>query len=259
MLSRAFRRFLPTKFSVLLATSVSLLAICAPRADAGEDYYKQACEKYDKGDYEGARLLFMHINKHAPNYAPAHYQLGNTLMKLNRLTEANAAYEQCIQTTKDPTLIKHCSTAVQHIVNQTTRRAQTTAIKTAAITDGKSARDKDRFDRYQTAVAEVEKQRESILKEARERVRKIKEEEDRRVAEAEGNTNQRLRNVVTGERRMGLTEDQENDIRAPFRHEAEQIMRIAQDRARVIRMPSEPIYEGTPPAADTKKPAEDDD
>lgn len=259
MLSRAFRQFFSTRIRIQSAIAVLTLAIVSPKAHAGEDYYKQACEKYDKGDYEGARHLFMHINKHAPSYAPAHYQLGNTLMKLNRMSEAKAAYELCIQKTKDPVLIKHCSTAVQHILADAGRRAQAAAVvsKAAATMDAKASRDRDRFERYQAAVAEVEKQRELILKEARERVRKIKEEEDRRVAEAEGSTNQRLRNTVTGERRMGLTADQELDIRAPYKQEAEQIMRIAQDRARVIRMPSEPVYEGTPPTADAKKPADD--
>ncbi len=261
MLSQAFRRFSPTKFCCLLAIVSLTLFVAVQRADAGEDYYKQACEKYEKGDYEGARHLFMHINKYAPTYAPAHYQLGNTLLKLNRLAEAKASYELCMQHTKDPALIKNCQTAVQHILTEGPKRAQAASVvgKAAAQLDARASRDRARFERYQAAVAEVEKQRNSILNEARERVRKIKEDEERHVKEAEGSTNQRLRNVVTGERRVGLSDDQEAEIRAPYQQEAQKIMRIAEDRARVIRMPSVPTYEGTPPTAEDRKPGNDDD
>jgi tetratricopeptide (TPR) repeat protein len=235
-------------------SSITAMTFVVP-VQAAEDYYKQGCEHYAKGDYESARHLFEHINTHAPSYAPAHYQLGNTYLKLNRLADARISYEKCIQTTKDPTLIRHCQTAIAHIMTESAAQAAKAlkVSKAIAETTAKSLRDEDRKKRYDAQVAEVEKQRSAILKEASDRARRIRDEMEKQVAAAAANTNQRLRNTVTGERSMGLTEQQEKDIRHPYEQEVETIMRIANDRARVIRMPAEPVYEGPPPTPKTEE------
>lgn len=242
---------------------VGVLFMLLSGTAAAEDYYKQACEFYEKGEYEKARHLFSHISKHAPSYGPAHYQLGNTYLKLGKFKDAREAYTQCINNTKDATMIKHCQTAIDHCNNALTKAAAQSTSVTKQVNESmrRQARDDERKRRYEEQVAEVQKQRDAIMKEAQEKARKIREECDRHVAEAEGSTNQRLRNVVTGERRMGLTREQEEQIRHPYEEEAQRIMRIATDRARVIRMPPEPVYEGTPTAstAGTKTGDDEDD
>lgn len=247
----------------LKSALVGALFVLFSSTATAEDYYKQACEFYEKGEYEKARHLFSHISKHAPTYGPAHYQLGNTYLKLGKFKDAREAYMQCINNTKDPAMIKHCQTAIDHCNNALSRLPAQNTIVTKQVNESmrRQARDDERKRRYDEQVAEVQKQRDAIMKEAQEKARKIREECDRHVAEAEGSTNQRLRNVVTGERRMGLTREQEEQIRHPYEEEAQKIMRIATDRARVIRMPPEPVYEGTPTAstADKSKTGNDDD
>lgn len=218
---------------------------------SAEDYLKQGNDYYKKGNYKNAALLFEHCVRQSPKDLKARYHLANTYLKLNKLAQAKAQYDYCIKNSIDPTFLRNCVLAVQHIERLQNPTANPTpdspaaaeAVKVTAKEQAAQSRDDDKMKRYREKVAELEARKEMILNEAKERGRIIVAEAQKRLEEAEANTNQRLRNIHTGERRLGLTDAQELEIIGPARAEAKKLMDDAELRVRGIQMPPEPILE----------------
>jgi len=262
MLSRDLSSSVCRAFAIAGVLCVFAHGICPPGAFAqgelsadeskrnqGLETYNQAVEHYKKGEYSQARHLFSHITKHAPTYAPAFYQLGNTCLKMGKLNEAKTAYTECSRLTKDVITQKNCQVALQHIGSMANKQA-TKAVneaRKAAEDVAMSARDAERMKRYNDQVAELEKRKTEIMSEAEGRAHKILMDAEKRLREIEANTNQRVRVVATGERKLGLTSAQRTEIMAPAEAEAEHIRDIARQRAKGIQMPSPPILEGKAP------------
>ncbi|MBX9667379.1 MAG: tetratricopeptide repeat protein [Candidatus Obscuribacterales bacterium] len=219
------------------------------------DYYKQACEHYAKGEHHKAKHLFSHITAHRPDHAAALYHLGNTCVKLGHYDEAKSAYERCIEIA-DPTTKAHCLTGLHHIA-QIDVRKKAHADKLAKSESRKLDIEKEAYQAHKTKVLELERKREAILKEARQKADKVIADADRRIEVENESTNQFIQNTVTGEVRIGLTSQEKDDIRGQAHDEAARIMDHAMVIIRGIQTPPEPnVDPGVKTAIDSGKPEE---
>jgi tetratricopeptide (TPR) repeat protein len=83
---------------------------------ASNQYFDQGTSYYQRGDYLAASAAFSWAVGQTPNDANAHYYLANTLVKLGRITEAQAHYVAAIRLTKDPTIKSYSQVALNGIL-----------------------------------------------------------------------------------------------------------------------------------------------
>jgi TolA-binding protein len=84
------------------------LFIAAPPAQAGD--FEVGCRQYAAKDYKGAKITFEKVAKAYPNFAQAHYYLGNILMSSGQSAQAKQEYQACLDAHPDATTAGYCQT-----------------------------------------------------------------------------------------------------------------------------------------------------
>lgn len=235
--------------SVLLAIGLSTGPASAV------DYYKQACDHYAKGEHHQAKHLFNHITAHRPDHVAALYQLGNTCVKLGHYDEAKSAYQRCMEIADSHTKAL-CATGLHHI-EQIAVRKKAHSDKLALSDSRKLEIEKEAYQTYKSKVQELEKRREAIIREAKQKADKTISDAELRIKMENESTNQFVKNPQTGEVFTGLTGAQEDEILAHAKAESERIIDHARVIARGIQLPPEPnVDPGVKKAIDEGKPDE---
>lgn len=96
-------------FKSALAATLTLLAVIAiPAVQAGD--FETGCQQYTAKDYKGAKVSFEKVIKAYPNFALAHYYLGNILMSSGQSAQAKQEYQACLDAHPDATTAGYCQT-----------------------------------------------------------------------------------------------------------------------------------------------------
>ncbi|MDQ5935533.1 MAG: Tetratricopeptide repeat protein [Cyanobacteriota bacterium erpe_2018_sw_21hr_WHONDRS-SW48-000092_B_bin.40] len=82
--------------------------VAAPPAQAGD--FEVGCKQYAAKDYKGAKVSFEKVVKAYPNFAQAHYYLGNILMSSGQSAQAKQEYQACLDAHPDATTAGYCQT-----------------------------------------------------------------------------------------------------------------------------------------------------
>jgi tetratricopeptide (TPR) repeat protein len=82
--------------------------VTAPPAQAGD--FEVGCKLYTAKDYKGAKASFEKVVKAYPNFALAHYYLGNILMSSGQSAQAKQEYQLCLDAHPDATTAGYCQT-----------------------------------------------------------------------------------------------------------------------------------------------------
>lgn len=82
--------------------------VVAPPAQAGD--FEVGCKQYAAKDYKGAKVSFEKVVKAYPNFAQAHYYLGNILMSGGQSAQAKQEYQACLDAHPDATTAGYCQT-----------------------------------------------------------------------------------------------------------------------------------------------------
>ena len=93
---------------LLLAATLTLLTVATPPAQAGD--FEIGCQLYTAKDYKGAKVSFEKVVKAYPNFALAHYYLGNILMSSGQSAQAKQEYQLCLDAHPDATTAGYCQT-----------------------------------------------------------------------------------------------------------------------------------------------------
>ncbi len=227
-------RFCEIAISILIVASGAMIQGAGKKTS---DFVKEGEAAYAKGDYKNAVRLFEHVSAHVPDHTVALYHLGNSYLRLGRNTEAKSAYERSMASPgADEQTKAHCQTAITHLDKML---AASTAKSDLAATR-KTAREEESMRRYEEQVAAIDKRRDEILNEAKQRVAKIHKDCAERIQNENATTNQRIKNSETGERKTGLTSAQEDAITEEYTHEADRIMYEANQRVKGIQYPPKP-------------------
>jgi tetratricopeptide (TPR) repeat protein len=95
--------------SALSLAALGLVAlVAAPPAQAGD--FEVGCKQYAAKDYKGAKVSFEKVVKAYPNFAQAHYYLGNILMSSGQSAQAKQEYQACLDAHPDATTAGYCQT-----------------------------------------------------------------------------------------------------------------------------------------------------
>ncbi len=82
--------------------------VVAPPAQAGD--FEVGCKQYAAKDYKGAKVSFEKVVKAYPNFAQAHYYLGNILISSGQSAQAKQEYQACLDAHPDATTAGYCQT-----------------------------------------------------------------------------------------------------------------------------------------------------
>lgn len=94
--------------SLLAITLTLLTTIAIEPAQAGD--FETGCKLYTAKDYKGAKVSFEKVVKAYPNFALAHYYLGNILMSSGQSGQAKQEYQLCLDGHPDATTAGYCQT-----------------------------------------------------------------------------------------------------------------------------------------------------
>jgi predicted Zn-dependent protease len=94
--------------STLLATLAGLALSTSVPSRAGD--FEIGCQQYTAKDYKGAKVSFEKVIKAYPNFALAHYYLGNILMSSGQSAQAKQEYQACLDAHPDATTAGYCQT-----------------------------------------------------------------------------------------------------------------------------------------------------
>jgi tetratricopeptide (TPR) repeat protein len=97
-----------TSLVATLPLAVILATIAIPAAQAGD--FEVGCKLYTAKDYKGAKASFEKVVKAYPNFALAHYYLGNILMSSGQSAQAKQEYQLCLDGHPDATTAGYCQT-----------------------------------------------------------------------------------------------------------------------------------------------------
>ncbi|MBP9089409.1 tetratricopeptide repeat protein [bacterium] len=99
----------PKLFHPVLAATLTLLALTAIQPALAGDF-EAGCKLYTAKDYKGAKASFEKVVKAYPNFALAHYYLGNILMSSGQSAQAKQEYQLCLDAHPDATTAGYCQT-----------------------------------------------------------------------------------------------------------------------------------------------------
>ena len=97
-----------TSLVATLPLAVILATIAIPAAQAGD--FEVGCKLYTAKDYKGAKASFEKVVKAYPDFALAHYYLGNILMSSGQSAQAKQEYQLCLDGHPDATTAGYCQT-----------------------------------------------------------------------------------------------------------------------------------------------------
>jgi tetratricopeptide (TPR) repeat protein len=122
---------IPKSFNPALAATLTLIALIAIKpAQAGD--FETGCKLYTAKDYKGAKASFEKVVKAYPNFALAHYYLGNILMSSGQSAQAKQEYQLCLDAHPDATTAGYCQTMLGKLGSARSGSSNSTATASSA-------------------------------------------------------------------------------------------------------------------------------
>lgn len=220
-----------------LLSSISYLfvacTLAAHPAFAGTNL-EEGIKLYNERRYAQARPLLEKAVAEAPNSWQAHYYLANTALGLGQTTRAKYHYEIVQKKCTNAAILEHCRAGLARADKHAVPKAAASAPEAQPEGDGKtdeSAESKPLSD----ADKLKEKNREHIMKLAKEDCERVKKEKNDQLEHEAAFSGQRWRNRETGERRFGISQDRQSEIERECEEKCRRIMDDAKRRAAAIR------------------------
>lgn len=175
---------------------------------------------YDAGEYERAKTLCNKLLTAHPKSLTGHYLLGNVLVKLYQLNDAEAAYKYCLKGGKSSAEANYAYQALEHIYEQ---RRNATATQSSVPTQAPTQEQRqDRFERD-------EEMRTRLEQEAKDKLAVKQKVLDDKIAQVERDLQTNLYNSPRGRFGRFYRQEYQDQVKADAKA---QIDRLKSDFAR---------------------------
>ncbi|MBX9939530.1 MAG: tetratricopeptide repeat protein [Candidatus Obscuribacterales bacterium] len=231
-----------TNLVFALSLALSMLQIstinCPPASAYCQERYQQGVEAYQAGELDEARNHFFTFIQHNKNYYPAHYQLGNTLVKLGEYGLARRQYQLALNLNPPANIATACKQALAQLAylpenKKISPDVQNNTVSGRPTLYEEMSRKADELDSQRRASLEMEKKR--ILEEADKQAKQLISQAEQKADELHKSSNTRLyafndKGEITGEAGVGISTRAYNSIMQPAQEEAERIKQAARER-----------------------------
>lgn len=107
--------------ALMVAMVAGFCATTLPALALGD--FERGNELYSRGDFQAAADAYIDAICANRRYYPAHYQLGNTYMKLGKFADAQSEYEMCLEMYPDAKTRSNCQKALRYLTGTASGKA----------------------------------------------------------------------------------------------------------------------------------------
>jgi predicted Zn-dependent protease len=200
---RLFKRAIKIVLILVLAAPHSM---CSTLAEDSGMQLRAVISQYDAGNYDRAKHLAESLIAGHPKNVTAHYLLGNICVKLNKMTQAEAAYSYCLRGSRNSPEAIYARKALQQISDQRHSKAVQSPGLAAAPALPMAGMNHSAEEKIQEETAR-------LLQEAKDRIAIKKRTFDDHVAQIKQEQSEAMYNAPRGRRGAFFRQDFQNQVK----------------------------------------------